>query len=107
MSGIRLAVPESATKDEIIEIKALIQHDMESGYRRDARGKVIPRDIIRRFECAYNGVAVFTAEFGPGIAANPYLNFYIKATESGSLDFIWTDQNGVSWSDNATITVTG
>ncbi|MEM7640477.1 MAG: thiosulfate oxidation carrier complex protein SoxZ, partial [Pseudomonadota bacterium] len=55
MANVRLAVPKTAQQDEIIEIKALIQHDMESGFRRGSRGEVIPRDIITRFECTYDG----------------------------------------------------
>lgn len=106
MAGIRLAVPSSATRGEVIELKALIQHDMESGFRRGSRGEAIPRDIITRFECRYNSELVFAADFNPAIAANPILTFYTKATESGELEFRWTDQNGASWSDRKSISVT-
>ena len=106
MSAIRLAVPRTAAKDEVIEIKALIQHPMESGFRRGSRGEVIPRDIITEFVCTYNGETVFSADFHAGVAANPILTFWTRATESGELVFRWTDQNGQSWSDSAAITVT-
>ncbi len=105
MAGIRLAVPKTAAPGETMEIKALIQHDMESGYRRDSRGRIIARNIITRFECDYNGVSVFAADFGPGIAANPYLHFSLKARNSGTLTFTWTDQTGRSWSEQAQIEV--
>jgi len=106
MAGIRLAVPKTASKGETIEVKALIQHAMESGFRRGSRGEAIPRDIITEFECLYNGELVFSANFHPGIAANPILTFHTLATESGELMFRWTDQSGEVWSDTASITVT-
>ena len=106
MAGIRLAVPSSAARGEVIELKALIQHDMESGFRRGSRGEAIPRDIITRFECRYNSDLIFAADFHPAIAANPILTFYTEATESGDLDFRWTDQNGETWRETKSITVT-
>jgi len=105
MTGIRLAVPETAQKGEVIELKALIQHPMESGFRRGSRGEAIPRNIITRFECFYSQELVFSADFNPAIAANPILTFYTVATENGELEFRWTDQNGESWSDRKSIAV--
>ncbi|MFN3211593.1 MAG: thiosulfate oxidation carrier complex protein SoxZ [Henriciella sp.] len=106
MTGIRLAVPETAAKGEVVEIKALIRHPMESGFRRGSRGEVIERDIITRFECDLNGDLVFASDFQPGIAANPLTTFYMRATQSGVLTFRWTDQKGEVWSDTASISVT-
>lgn len=106
MPSIRLAVPKTAKRDEVIEIKALIQHDMESGFRRGSRGEVIPRNILTEFECIYNGERVFSAEFHPAIAANPILTFHTRAVDSGTLVFRWKDQNGQTWSENAAIEVT-
>lgn len=105
MASIRLAVPKIAKRDEVIEIKALIQHEMESGFRRGSRGEAIPRDILTDFECTYNGERVFSAEFHPAIAANPILTFHTIAVESGTLEFRWKDQNGKVWSEDATIEV--
>lgn len=105
MSNIRLSVPERALKGEVVEIKAMIQHPMESGFRRDARGAAVPRDIITRFECVYEGELVFAADFFPAVAANPFLTFHTVATVSGELEFTWTDQNGESWSQTAEIEV--
>lgn len=106
MTSIRLAVPDTATPGEVIEIKALIQHPMESGFRRGSRGEVIERNIITQFECQFEGETVFSATFHPAIAANPILTFNMRATQSGTLGFTWTDQYGESWSDQATLTVT-
>lgn len=106
MASIRLAVPDTANQGEVIEIKALIQHEMESGFRRGSRGEEIPRNIITNFECRYNEELVFSAEFHPAIAANPILTFHTIATESGTLVFTWQDQNGETWSEETTIDVT-
>lgn len=106
MSGIRLSVPDTAAAGEVIEIRVLIQHAMESGFRRGSRGEAIPRDIITTFECLYAGETVFSADFHPAIAANPLLTFHTRAVESGELLFRWTDQNGTVWQDTASITVT-
>ncbi len=105
-NAIRISAPETAAQGEIIELKALIQHPMESGFRRGARGEVIPRDIITEFVCLYNGEEIFRADFFPAVAANPFLTFYTRATASGTLEFRWTDQHGERWSDSVDLTVT-
>ena len=94
MSTIRIAAPSSATRGEVIELKALIRHPMETGYRRDRYGEQIPRNILKRFECRYNDELVFAADFFPAVAADPFLAFYTRATESGTLEFRWVDQHG-------------
>ena len=104
--SIRLNVPETASAGEIIEIKTLIQHPMETGYRPDARGEAISRNIITHFECQYRAETVFEAEFRTGVAANPFLSFYTIATKTGELKFIWTDEHGETWSETATLVVT-
>jgi sulfur-oxidizing protein SoxZ len=98
-------VPERAKRGEIIEIKTLISHAMETGYRRTQMGEPIPRDIIRLFVCTYNGTEVFRAELHPAIAANPFIAFSTVATESGTLAFHWTGDNGFSATESAAITV--
>ena len=102
---IRLAVPESVAAGEVIEIKVMIQHAMESGYRRGALGERIPRDIIKFFRCSQEGKTIFAAEFHPGVAANPLLTFHMRAERSGTLDFEWTDQAGQRWSKQAELRV--
>jgi sulfur-oxidizing protein SoxZ len=107
MASALINVPERAKRGEVIEIKALVSHPMETGYRRTQLGEAVPRDIIRRFVCAYNGVEVFRAELHPAIAANPFIAFSTVATESGTLTFQWTGDNGFSVTESARITVTG
>lgn len=98
-------LPASARRDEIIEIKALVAHPMETGFRHTQYGVRIPRNIITNFACTYNGAEIFRAEFYPAIAANPYLAFTTLAIESGTIACTWTGDNGYSLTESATVTV--
>jgi sulfur-oxidizing protein SoxZ len=89
-------VPPTAKRGDVIEIKTLISHIMETGYRIGVTGNPIPRDIIDDFVCTYNGEEVFRAKLFPAIAANPFISFFTVATESGTLAFSWTDQHGAT-----------
>ena len=106
MGRALLNVPASAKAGETIEIKALVAHVMETGYRHEIDGSPIPRDIINHFTCTYNGTVIFEADFYPAIAANPFLSFTTVATETGVLTFIWTDDNGLKQVETARLTVT-
>ena len=97
----------TARRGEVIGIRALIGHPMETGYRPGADGKVLERDIIRRFTCRYNGEIVFSAEPHQAIAANPYIAFFTVAVESGSLEFKWEGDRGFVQAETMPITVTG
>ena len=90
----RLKLPKEATKGEIIQIKTLVSHVMESGQRKDAQGKTIPRKIINKFACEFNGKPVFSCALEPAISANPYIQFDAKVEEAGSFKFSWTDDDG-------------
>jgi len=98
-------LPASAKRGEIIEIKALAAHEMETGFRRTQYGALVPRDIITSFVCTYNGVEIFSADFHPAIAANPYLAFSTIATESGTIACKWTGDNGYSLTESVAISV--
>jgi sulfur-oxidizing protein SoxZ len=100
-----IKVPQSARRGEVIEIKTLIEHAMETGYRRTQLGARVPRDIIRLFVCTYNGTEIFRAELHPAIAANPFIVFSTVATESGTIAFNWTGDNGFSATESAAILV--
>jgi sulfur-oxidizing protein SoxZ len=106
MSTARIRLPQSIKKGEVFEVKTLITHVMESGQRRDSAGKVIPRQILNKFTCAYNGKEVVRIDMAPAIAANPYLAFFVTATESGTLEFAWTDDDGTVFKETAKVTVT-
>jgi sulfur-oxidizing protein SoxZ len=105
-ASAKVRVPAQAKKGEVIEIKTQVQHEMESGQRKGADGKPIPRLIINKFMCKYNGAQVFASEWHPAISANPYLSFFVTATESGKLEFAWTDDKGEVTTAEAKIDVT-
>jgi sulfur-oxidizing protein SoxZ len=85
---------KEAKKGDIVEVKALVAHVMESGQRKNAEGKVIPRKILNKFTCTVAGKEVFSADFEPAIAANPYIQFKFKAQESGPVVLTWVDDDG-------------
>ena len=101
----RLKVPKEAKKGDIVEIKTLLSHVMETGQRKDAAGNIIPRKIINKFTCEFNGKPVFSADLEPAIAANPYLQFTAKVDESGTFKFTWTDDDGTVTTAEEKITV--
>lgn len=103
----RISVPREAAANTLVEIKTLVSHPMESGYRRDSMGEAIPRNILTRFTCEYLGQPVMEAEFGPGIAANPFMAFYLLATITGEVVFTWTDQHGEVSIESRTLQVVG
>lgn len=90
----RVQVPATAAKGEVFPVKALISHAMETGLRHDDQGRVIPRKIINKFVCRYSDVVVFSVDLHESIAANPFIEFYLRATDSGSLEFIWEEDGG-------------
>lgn len=102
----RVRVPAQAKAGELIEIKTLISHEMESGQRKDAAGNTVPRRIINRFTAAFNGKVVFTADWHPAISANPYQSFFYKAVESGEFTFSWKDDDGSEYTARNKLTVT-
>ena len=106
MTRALINVPKTATRGEIIEIRALVAHPMETGYREGVNGVAIPRNIIKRFVCKYAGDEVFSAELFPAIAANPYIAFTTVATTSGTVTFEWFDDAGEFQTASAEITVT-
>lgn len=102
----RIVMPPSARKGQAIEVKTIVQHPMETGYRRDHRGAVITRDIVKRFVVTYAGAEVFTADMTQGIAANPYFAFHLMAKETGDVVFTWTDEKGAASTHTRRLTVT-
>jgi sulfur-oxidizing protein SoxZ len=98
-------VPKQARRGEVIEIKTLISHMMETGFRHGTNGRMIPRDIITSFTCKYNGEEIFATTLFPAIAANPFVTFFATATESGTLSFTWEGDNGFSVTEEVKIAV--
>jgi len=103
----RVKVPASAKKGEVIQIKTLIPHKMETGRRKDSKTKkFVPRHIINKFVCTFEGKEVFSADIHPAVAANPYFAFFIRAEKSGTFEFTWTDDKGKSTKASKKIKVT-
>jgi sulfur-oxidizing protein SoxZ len=102
----RIQVPSEVKPGELITVRLAIQHPMETGFRYDHMGRVIPKNVVNTLTCRYNGVEVFRAEMGSGISANPYLQFYTRAVASGELVFDWVDDVGERGSERVAITVT-
>lgn len=90
----RVKLPATAKAGELVEVKTLASHDMETGNRKDKEGKVIPRLILNKFVCSFKGSEIFRADMHPATAANPYIAFYVLAKESGTYEFTWTDDKG-------------
>jgi sulfur-oxidizing protein SoxZ len=105
MPSALINVPKKARRGDVIEIKALMSHIMETGYRRTAAGDLVPRDIITSFICRYNAAEIFRADFFPAIAANPFISFCTVAKDSGKFEFEWIGDKGFSETASASITV--
>lgn len=101
-----LNIPEEAVRGSIVQIKVLIRHPMETGFRTDRDGRLVPRDIIHDVRCSYGGREVFRADFFPAVAANPFLSFHLRAAETGDVTITWTDQDGTEFSEARTLSVT-
>ena len=107
MADARIQVPPQVRRGASFEVKIAIRHAMETGYRVDDMGKPITRNVIRELVCKYNGEQALRVDMSSGFAANPFLQFYLVARDSGELSFEWVDDAGVRGSERATINVTG
>lgn len=101
-----LTAPASARVGEVVEIRTLAQHPMETGYRRSSEGELLPRDLLRRVECRFDGELVFAADLHAAISANPYLAFQLKLPRSGTLSVSWAGDRGVAHSESVQISAT-
>jgi sulfur-oxidizing protein SoxZ len=106
MANVLINAPRIAKKGETIEIKALILHPMETGFRPGANGRIIPRNIITDFTAAWNGAEIFRMKMSPAIAANPFVTFFTVASESGTIHFRWTGDEGFSVEQSVAVVVT-
>ena len=119
MARTLITVPQTAKAGEIIDIKALVQHPMETGYRRSNEGDMLPRNLIRTFTCRFvagasaatvasasnAGELVFAATFHAAVAANPYLSFNFRAASSGTLIFVWEGDKGFAQRETVSLIV--
>ena len=105
MARALINVPKTAKRGQIIEIKTLISHIMETGFRRTETGAIIPRNILTELVCTYNGDEIFRASLYPAVSANPFFTFFTIAKESGTLTFKWTGDHGFEQMESASITI--
>jgi sulfur-oxidizing protein SoxZ len=101
----RVRVPRDAKAGDVVSVRTLISHPMESGLRRGSDGNLIPRQIINRFTCTFNGATVVDVTVHPGVSTNPYFQFEAKVDASGTFAFTWYDDNGSVYTDTAEIAV--
>ena len=106
MALARVQLPAAAKRGQVIEVRVAIKHAMETGFRFDNDGRVIPRNVVTNIVCRYNGNEVFRAETGSGIAANPYMQFHVVAETSGEFVLEWIDDAGERGRERAALTVT-
>jgi sulfur-oxidizing protein SoxZ len=106
MANALINAPKTAKRGDTIEIKALILHPMETGFRPGTNGTIIPRNIIEHFSARWNGEEIFKMAFSPAIAANPFVSFFTVARESGRIDFLWTGDQDFRVAEQVTIAVT-
>ncbi|ANT59229.1 MULTISPECIES: thiosulfate oxidation carrier complex protein SoxZ [Roseobacteraceae] len=106
-SGVRprVKVPKTASAGEAITIKVLISHPMESGQRKDSDGNIIPRSIINRFTCDFNGQNVIDVTMEPAISTNPYFEFEATVPEAGEFTFTWLDDDGSTYTETKAIAI--
>jgi sulfur-oxidizing protein SoxZ len=105
MARALINVPAKAKRGEIIEIKTLVSHPMETGYRPKGDGTYYPRDIINKFVCTLNGEEIFRADLYPAIAANPFISFTTVARDGGLLVFSWINDRGEAQMESAKLVV--
>ena len=105
LAKARVSMPAKAKQGDVIEIKTLIRHRMETGYRVDTVGKSIPRDIVTKLTVTYGSAEVFAMDFTQGVAANPYIAFHTRALDTGELVFVWQDAKGPLATVRKTLTV--
>ena len=105
MTRAIVTLPPSARRGEVVEVRALVTHPMETGHRADHEGRVVPRNIIRRFSCRYDGETVFSADLHAAIAANPLIVFHTVATVTGPLTCTWEGDGGFAHQHVATLQV--
>jgi len=105
MASVLINVPPKAKRGDVIEVKSLMSHIMETGYRHTASGESVPRDIITSFTCRFNGAEIFRADLFPAISANPFISFFTTVTESGKFEFEWIGDKGFSETASAAISV--
>jgi sulfur-oxidizing protein SoxZ len=94
----------AAVAGDKVEVRALIAHEMETGQRKDAAGKTIPAHYIQQVTATHNGRTVLSAQWGPAVSKNPFLQFRFSGGKAGEkVAITWVDNKGEKRTDEATI----
>lgn len=101
----RIKLPDSIKAGDVIEIKTLVSHVMETGQRRDKDGNVVPRNVINTFTATFAGREVFRAKLSSGISANPFISFFMAVPGPGELEFTWIDDKGLVINDRIPLSI--
>ena len=94
MTIARVQWPDKISAGELVKVRMLIQHPMDTGYLQDFSGKLVPRNVIRLLICTLGDQEIFRVEPSSGIAANPYFEFFVRATNTSEFKIEWTDDKG-------------
>ena len=105
MARTLIHLPPTIRRGEVIDVRATIAHPMETGFRADSNGQVLPRDVLTRFECRLDGALVFAADLFPALTANPMLAFTLRAERTGTLSFSWEGDRGFSQTESLPLVV--
>ena len=87
-------LPPVLRRGQPFEVRTTLAHPMETGYRRDSDGQMLPRDIVRRLEVRLGSDLVFAADLHQAVAANPYVAFSLLLQDGGDLQIRWTGDKG-------------
>jgi sulfur-oxidizing protein SoxZ len=104
LAAPRIRIPRSARPGEVIEIRTLIEHPMETGLRQDG-SRAAPRDMLTRLMVRMNGETVFSADLRNGTSANPYHVLFLRMERTSVFEFTWTDERGRSARAEARVSV--
>ena len=94
MTRVRVQWPDNISSGQVVKVRMLIQHPMDTGYLQDFSGKLVPRNVIQWLTCTLGGQEVFRVETSSGVSANPYFEFFVRATQTAEFKIEWTDDNG-------------
>ncbi len=90
----RVQWPDRIAPGDVVKVRLLIQHPMDTGYLQDLQGKLVPRNVIRQLTCTLGKQEVLRVEPSSGIAADPYFEFYLRADQTAEFRAEWQDDRG-------------
>lgn len=105
MAFARIQWPERVRSGDVVKVRLMVQHPMDTGYLQDLLGKLVPRNVIRSLTCTWGQQEVLRVEPSSGISANPLFEFFVRADQTAELVVEWIDDRGVKGSMRQTLPV--